>query len=52
MNLANIFERGNRKLGIEQNQELHQKFKMKAYYHTNEGIVENSLSPPKAGETF
>jgi len=52
INLANLFERGNKKLDIKPSEELHQEFKLKAFYHTSDGVTEISSSIPKAGETY
>jgi len=52
INLANLFERGNKKLDIKPSEELHREFKLKAFYHTSDGVTEISSSIPKAGETY
>ena len=53
VNLGNIFERGNKKLGIEPNLEISQEFKRKAYLHSAQGILENSTkNAPNAGQVI
>lgn len=37
LNLAHMFERGNRKLGIEPNAQLAEEYKVKAWYQTEAG---------------
>lgn len=52
-NLANMFERGNRQLGIEPNARLAEEYKVKAWYQTEEGqkhIAQVNL--PTAGSTY
>jgi len=39
VNLANLYERGNKMLGVDRNVELSNYFKLKAWYHTDEGMM-------------
>ena len=52
-NLANIYERGNRKLGIARDEEKMKEYRFKAFLHTQEGKMQVAVTNmPTAGKTY
>lgn len=50
VNLAKLYERGNRVMNINKNEELSRYFKLKAWYHTDEGMMTHATANvPAAG---